>query len=149
MTTRIVGQISLVDGTEAVAKREIARALCEHGTSIEGAISSHAGVHTESSTGGGDLTWDLRFGEEAAVGDFCERVTRAGKGGVLGALGTELARLQSLVSSVELAIPEVIMGHVGVPGPVGIKRTLWLRVLAGTDPAALERFEAETPLLAA
>lgn len=149
MTIRIVGQVSLVEATSAGEKQEFVRALCESGMSIEGAISSHAGVHTESSVGGGDLTWDLRFSEEDAVEDFCERVKRAGEDGIFGALGAELGLLAPRVSSIELAIPEAITGHVGVPGLVGIKRTLWLRVLPGTDPAASERFEAETPMLAA
>jgi len=148
MTTRIVGQVWLADGSAEGDKLEVARALCEIGTSIEGANSSHAGVHGETSMGGGDLTWDLLFTENDAVPDFCERVKSAGEGGVFAALGPDLASLQSRVSRVELAIPEPIAGHIGSPGLVGVKRTLWLRVLPGTDPAALERFEAETPLLA-
>jgi hypothetical protein len=148
MTTRIVGQIFLAGGATPSDPESVAQVLCASHESIEGAVSSHAGVHGASSMGGGDLSWDLSLEGDRAVERFCNRVREVGEGDVFSALGGALAELSSQIARVELAIPELIAGHVGVPGLVGIKRTLWLRVLPGTEEAAVGRFEAETPLLA-
>ena len=149
MMTRIVGQVFLAKGSTEVDQRSLATELSHSGTSIAGVVFSHAGVHTESSVGGGDLTWDLRLDGASAVEQFCDRARSASGAEVLSALGGSLAELSNRVEKVELAIPEALAGNVTAPGLIGIKRTLWLRVLPGTAPLALARFEAETPLLAA
>lgn len=148
MKTRIVGQIYLAERAEPRDGDRIAEALCRAGDSIEGLLQSHAGVHLDSSMGGGDLTWDLLLENEGAVDAFCQRVRAASGGGSFTSLSGMKGALASQVAHVELAIPETISGEIGMPGLVGVKRTLWLKVLPGTEQALIDRFEAETPLLA-
>jgi hypothetical protein len=148
MTTRAVAQVTFAAGVEEGDKERVVGALDQSRHHVQGVVASHAAVHTELSVGGGDLTWDLLLSDDAAVEAFCDRTREAGPAGVLFAMGGELATLAPLVASVELAIPNELASGLTIPGLVGVKRTLWLRVEPGMGHAALARFEHETPLLA-
>lgn len=148
MSVRVVGQVALNEAPEAADRERVAEALVGRGREIEGVSHAHAGVHLDLSVGGGEITWDLVFESEAAVGAFCERLSGTTPENTVKALGAPFAELGPAIASVELAIPEPLDARQNAPNLVGVKRTLWLRVLPGTDPDALAQFEAETPLLA-
>lgn len=154
MTVRVVAQLVFVDGVDEVVRRRAIKILSGLGEAegkVAGVVAMHAGLHTESSVGGGDLTWDLLFRDEARVASLFGSVGTAGSevAGILGALLPAGEETASLFASIEAGVPQTMSGHLGRPNLVGIKRTLWLRVIPGTDPEALAQFEAEAPLLAA
>lgn len=159
MTTRVVAQVHLPEAVPPAEREALARLLCDTdfvGSAVDGVVEAHAGAHLPLSVGGGALTWDLWLADEAALSALCERVRAAGSEPGLGDLGlagdpsTAEAGIRAAIdtSRLELAIPEPIGGGIGAPGLVGVKRTLWLRVLPEAEPDAVARFERETPLLA-
>ena len=148
MSVRLVGQVTLVEGASLDEKQSVADLLGELGLELSGALASHAGVHLDLAVGGGDLTWDVLLEGEEAGSALCDRLVGHDSEAVMGALGGGLAGLASKVEGVELAIPETLGAGIGSPGLVGVKRTLWLRVLPEAARARVEHFEAETPLLA-
>jgi hypothetical protein len=148
MSVRVVGQVTLREGETPESSQGVADRLGAVGLELTGALASHAGVHFDLSVGGGDLTWDLLLDGEEALAELCRRLAGTGPEGMLGVLGGRLAELASQVASVELAVPETLDTGLGSPGLVGVKRTLWLRVLPEAEAGQVARFEAETPLLA-
>ncbi len=146
MTRRVVGQVYLRDAANEAERQAIATALGLLTDAIDGAVASHAGVHLEGSVGGGDITWDLLFEHEEAAGEWCARL--AGSSPRFAVAGLEPA-LGQRIASLELARLDTLGGGLAKPGLIGIKRTLWLRVLPEAAAAAVAVFERETPLLAA
>lgn len=148
MSPRIVSQITLVDGADGRDQEEARDVLRSAGAELPGVTASHAGIHFDYSVGGGDLTWDLAVADANALAALCERLKQSSAATAVDALGDGFKSIRSRVASMEFAIPDEIDGRVGVPGLVGVKRTLWLRVMPGTPAREVARFEAETPLLA-
>ena len=148
MSVRVVGQVKLREDEAPDSRQALADRLGEVGLEVTGALASHAGVHFDLSVGGGDLTWDLLLEGEGALAELCGRLAGSGPEEVLTTLGGPVAELASQVATVELAVPETLDTGLGSPGLIGVKRTLWLRVLPEAERGAVARFEAETPLLA-
>jgi len=162
MSVRIVAQLAVRDSLRGEAhageRAEIAAQLSRSGENLPGVIASHAGAHFDFSVGGGDLTWDLSFESQDALADFSSRVRSGNEHGpheVMAALGVgdaklgELADLGHQIESAEFAIPESLAEGISRPGLIGVKRTLWLRVLPEAKPNLVARFERDTPILAA
>ena len=155
MSHRIVAQLALKEGCGDEQRAAMVSQLSHVGDRLPGVVASHAGAHFDFSVGGGDLTWDLAFDGEASLKEFSVRVRSAkdrGAGEVMAALGRdlpELAELGAHIASTEFAIPEPLAEGTRRPGLVGVKRTLWLRVLPEADAQLVARFERDTPILAA
>ena len=117
----------LDDSRDAAIRRAVARAA----EAVAGVRRSHLGRHYSRSVRGGEYTWDVLF-----------------DGRDPGAL-QQAPGLQALVAGGELRLDTVAFKrqHLAVPEP-GIrdcvKRTLFLRVLPGTPPDVVERFERDT-----
>jgi hypothetical protein len=151
MTIRVVAQLSFVEGVNNADRQRTVEVLSGSSIEASGILAMHAGLHTEGSVGGGDLTWDVLLPDESRVRSLFDDASRATSEvvGVMEGLAAELVAIAPMIASIDAGVPQTISAHLGQPNLTGIKRTLWLRVLPGTDPEALARFEAETPLLAA
>ena len=148
MSARVVSQVTLIEGADARDKEEVREVLCRAGAALAGVSASHAGVHFDFSVGGGELTWDLEMSDDDALAALCARLQKVDSARAIDALGDGFVSIRSRVASLTCAVPDELDSGIGVPGLVGVKRTLWLRVLPGTKTADLAQFEAETPLLA-
>lgn len=117
----------LDDARDAAIRRAVAGAAA----AVAGVRRTHLGRHLPGSVRGGHYTWDVSF-----------------DGGDPGALH-QAPSLQPLVADGALRLDTVAFEpqHLAVPEP-GIrdcvKRTLFLRVLPGTPPDIVERFERDT-----
>lgn len=155
MSRRVVAQAAFAAHPASVsqADREAAAAALEQaGARVAGVEASHVGLHLALSVGGGDLTWDLLFDAAEAADRFVERATAPGDGSAaerLAAADPALAEVAATLSAIDFARPATLAAGRRVPGLVGVKRTLWLRVLPEATPDRVRHFEAETPLLAA
>ena len=143
MTIHLVASVSLADSGSAA---EVAQWLGDAARTLADVEHAHAGVHCPGAVGGGDLTWDLQFVDDAAYQRFCARGADDGPG-LARALGASAGPL-TRVAATDAVRLEPLARHVGTPGLVGVKRTLLLRVKPGAPPDARARFEHETPLLA-
>lgn len=153
MKRRCVAQVVLVDGAGPRDAEEVAQALLSASEELGAVRASHASVHYDFAVGGGDLTWDLFLESEATAGASASSLGAALVGVMNGdrlgeLLPSSLGSLASRVERVEFAQPELIASGTNVPGLVGVKRTLWMRVKPAAPPDLVERFEAETPILA-
>ena len=148
MTRRCVAQVMLADGSGVRGAEQVAAALGSASGGPIGVRSSHAAVHYDFAVGGGQLTWDLLLESESRFGHG------ASPAGVLSAeslreILPESARaVAGRIERIEIAEPEEIASGMKVPGLVGVKRTLWLRVRPDAPEDLVARFEAETPVLA-
>ncbi len=151
MTCRVVAQVHLDEASGAAAAERLAGALTSVAEVLPSVEAAHAGVHAPLSVGGGDLTWDLLFDAAAAADRFFALVERHSAQEVFEQLQlgrTSDADVAASLVAIELARPESISVGLGSPGLVGVKRTLWLRVLPEADAEQRDLFERETPLLA-
>ena len=145
MTRRVVGQVHMHEAGDEARRRALAAALCQLEAEIDGAVASHAGAHLDGSVGGGEITWDLLFESQEAADAWCARLAGSGPEVAVEALDAAAGKR---IASIELARLETLEGGLARPGLVGVKRTLWLRVLPEAAAAAVAVFERETPLLA-
>jgi hypothetical protein len=142
MSVRIVGQLSLVDGTSAATADEIASRLSRCAGSIAEVLHAHAGVNSPGSQGGGDLTLDLDFENDASCAAFLARSDKVPGLGLVAALSDGLQDLHPHIANTDAVVVEPLVETLGRPGLVGVKRTLLLRVHEGTpvdQQAAFER----------
>ena len=144
MTQRLVAQVELGADVAEPAVAALVTRLASCADAVDGLERSHAGLHGPGSQGGGDLTWDLLFRDEAACRAFCARASAAPGVGLLAALGDGFADLAPAVASADAVVLDRIAAHVGRPGLVGVKRTLLLRVRPEAPADRLDRFERDT-----
>ena len=127
---RVVSLLHVEGGIDDARHAGIERAVARACEEVEGVRRSHLGRHFPGAVGGGQYTWDVLF-----------------DGGDPGAL-VRAPSLESLAADGGLRPDTVAFEprHVDVPEP-GIrdfvKRTLFLRVLPGTPPEVVERFERD------
>lgn len=128
---RVVSMLHLADAADAALHAAVERAVADAAGQVAGARRSHLGRHYPGTVGGGQYTWDVLF-----------------DGRDPGALH-QAHGLQRLVEDGALRLDTVAFErqHQAIPEP-GIrdcvKRTLFLRVLPGTPPDIVERFERDT-----
>lgn len=141
MSVRLVALVSLAEGVTDSAARELADRLSACSDTVDEVERAHAGLHIPGSFGG-DLTWDLLFQNESALAAFRSRESNE-SAGLVAALGPSFADLTSAVASSDWVVVEPIDQHVGRRDLTGVKRTLLLRVPAGTPKEPLEQFEQD------
>ena len=149
MSTRIVGQISLQEGFLEAQAHSIVDALCAAAASTPEVAQSHAGVNSPGSVGGGEITFDLDFESDADCARLLAKSDPGAGLGLLAGLGVEHAALQGAIDGVDAVVVEPLDAQVGVPGLIGVKRTLLLRVEEEATPEQRADFERDMLAMAA
>ena len=126
---RLVTMLHVAGKLDASRHADIERAVTQ-AAALAGVRRSHLGRHYPGAAGGGQYTWDVSF-----------------DGRDPGTLHQSRG-LRQLVADGRLRLDTVAFErqHLAVPEPDirdCVKRTLFLRVLPGTPPEAVERFERD------
>ncbi|MCE2389901.1 MAG: Dabb family protein [Proteobacteria bacterium] len=128
---RVVSMLHVRDGLDDARHAEIEGAVARAADEVAEVRGSHLGRHFPGAVGGGQYTWDVLLeGRDPGA------LLRAPSLGALTADGA--LRLDTVAFETQ---------HREVPEPGlrdFVKRTLFLRVLPGTPPEAVERFERDT-----
>jgi len=152
LSLRMVAQVHLEPDAAPDARETVAECLGRCASDVDEIARAHAGLHLEGSVGGGDLTWDVLFRDEAALRAFFARVPDTHPDDLLPALGGPFEELSGSIDRIEAALVEPLARHVGRPGLIGVKRTLWTRLLddvpseaVGVWERAMQALPAEVP----
>lgn len=143
MSIRLVAQVHLTDRASPTDAEALADALRGCAVRIDEISHSHAATNRPGSLGGGHLTWDVAFENDAACAALFERSAPVDGVGLVGALGDCLDGLDETVRHTDAVVVEPMGQLVSMPDLVGVKRTLLLTVRGGTPSASCEHFERD------
>ena len=143
MSVRLVALVTLAEGVTGSAAEDVALRLSSCAKHVDEIQRAHAGLHSQGSMGGGDLTWDLLFENEPDLEDFRSRGGSRKTIGLVAALGPAYADLNPAIADIDAVVALPIAQHVGHCDLVGVKRTLFFRVREDIAKESLERFERD------